>query len=97
MKHPNDPGTIEMKLPAKRGRPTILASALTPAERARRYRNKKADRFGMAFSEPELCDTGLLCQALAWLAANPSQVSAKTSRVLSHLISSVLASRFPKP
>ena len=44
MKQPNDDKTIELTIDAKRGRGRpSLANALTPAERAKRYRaNRKA-------------------------------------------------------
>ncbi|MBX9403199.1 hypothetical protein K4L06_17960 [Lysobacter sp. BMK333-48F3] len=97
MKHADDPGTLELDLPKKRGRPTLYTSALTPAERARRYRRRKADRFDAAWSDPAGAETGILCQALAWLAANPDAVSERTAQQLGWKIAKELARRFPSP
>lgn len=89
MKHAKDPGTVEMKLPAKRGRPTIYSSALSPAERARRYRQNKPQRFGKAFTDPGATDTATLIQALAWVNANGTVTSPLEVRL--GLISEVAA------
>lgn len=38
MRDEKDPGTLEMDLPKKRGRPSKRGYTMTPAERARTYR-----------------------------------------------------------
>lgn len=38
-----DPGTIEMQLPKRRGRPALNGVAMSDAERAKAYRTRKKD------------------------------------------------------
>ncbi|MGJ7901008.1 hypothetical protein [Lysobacter sp. 1R34A] len=97
MKHAKDPGTIELPLPKKKGRPPIYSSALSPAERARRYRRNKVERFGQAFEQPASAETPVLCQALAWLDSNADAVSSVTREILMSDIAAELATRYHKP
>lgn len=41
MRDEKDPGTLEMQLPRKQGRPPKYGEAMTAAERARDYRRKR--------------------------------------------------------
>jgi len=60
MRDHKDPGTIEMHIPKKRGRPPINGEAMTPAEKQRRYRAERA-RASSAMGRPkEHTDTVLL-------------------------------------
>lgn len=42
MRDDKDPGTIELHIPRKRGRPPLNTEAMTPAEKQRRYRAQRA-------------------------------------------------------
>lgn len=42
MRDEKDPGTIELALTKKRGRPSLYGEAMTPGERAKRYRVMQA-------------------------------------------------------
>lgn len=60
------PETVETEAPRKRGRPRIYKEPLSQAERARRYRTKRANDF----SPPaEMRDSGLI-DALRWCINN---------------------------
>lgn len=61
MRDAKDPGTIEMRFPSKVGRPSLFGRPLTAAERARRYRARKAERMHMARRVPaRASEVGLL-------------------------------------
>ncbi|WP_139369838.1 hypothetical protein [Xanthomonas axonopodis] len=45
MRDEKDPGTFEMQLPRKKGRPSKYGVAMTPAERARHYRRNRRLEF----------------------------------------------------
>jgi hypothetical protein len=61
MRDAKDPGTLELRFRARAGRPSLFGRPLTPAERARRYRQRRADRMRMARRAPEKAsDVGLL-------------------------------------
>lgn len=96
MKHRNDPGTAELPLPAKRGRSTIYSSALTPAERAKRYRRNVAERVSTVITNPQDHSVSSLCQALAKLENNP-HVDPKVLAWAGHFIVTELGKRFPMP
>lgn len=97
MKHANDPGTIEMfDAPKRRGRPPQGKQALTPAERAKRYRRKVQDRAHLAISNPAELATGVLCDALARLATNDF-LDEETRAFACGRISAELSKRFPEP
>lgn len=94
MKHANDPGTIEMfEMPKRRGRPLQGKVALTPAERAARYRRRKAD------SRWDFVDTGYnnasvaeLCTALMVCARHPGEADRLAAEIVQEL-----SRRFPQP
>ncbi len=44
MRDEKDPGTLELALPRKRGRPPTFGYAMTDAQRAARYRARRADQ-----------------------------------------------------
>ncbi len=91
MKHVNDPGTLELQFPKKRGRPTLYASALTPAERARRYRRRRFQRMEEALSDLQRAP---LKSLLEWLAMAERHGHAPH---LGWEVAAEVARRFPKP
>ncbi|UNU12602.1 hypothetical protein [Xanthomonas translucens] len=55
MRDEKDPGTLEMPLPRKRGRPIKYDRAMTPAERAAMYRiNRKTLAYKVSVDDAEL-------------------------------------------
>ncbi len=48
MRDEQDPGTLELTLPRKRGRPPTFGYAMTDAQRAARYRARRAGQAGHA-------------------------------------------------
>lgn len=60
MRDDKDPGTIELHIPKKRGRPPINGEAMTPAEKQRRYRAERARASNATGQLEELSDTVLL-------------------------------------
>ncbi|MEI2429951.1 hypothetical protein RDV84_19270 [Lysobacter yananisis] len=95
MKHANDPGTIEMfDAPKRRGRPPQGKQALTPAERARRYRRKRVDRFGDVLERPEEATVQAICMALADLSRHAKDDPAS---ILGYKLVAELSRRFPDP
>ena len=48
MRDEQDPGTLELTLPRKRGRPPTFGYAMTDAKRAARYRARRAGQAGHA-------------------------------------------------
>lgn len=48
MRDEQDPGTLELMLPRKRGRPPKFGYAMTDAQRAARYRARRAGQAGHA-------------------------------------------------
>jgi hypothetical protein len=94
MKHKKDPGTIEMPLKPKRGRPTIYASALSDAERARRYRNARHDRMMASLSDLAGSSISKLCEYLVYIDINADP---GTCLHLKHEIAAEIFRRCPKP
>lgn len=88
MRDARDPGTVEMRFSRRAGRPSLFGRPLTPAERARRYRQRKADRMRLARRVPEKAtDAGLLD------ALRGSMALGRASHI--HRILGAIAERYP--
>jgi hypothetical protein len=88
MRDARDPGTVEMRFSRRAGRPSLFGRPLTPAERARRYRQRKADRMRMARRAPDKAsDVGLLD------ALRGSMALGRAQHV--HRILNAIAERYP--
>ncbi|MBB4124865.1 hypothetical protein GGR77_000136 [Xanthomonas translucens] len=66
MRDEKDPGTLEMPLKRRRGRPPVGKVAMTPAERARRYRVRRRDSLTQLGHE-KLSDASLIEQISRWV------------------------------
>lgn len=53
MRDEKDPGTVEMQLPRKQGRPPKYGEAMSAAERARDYRRKRKQDAMAYIGQPE--------------------------------------------
>jgi hypothetical protein len=88
MRDAKDPGTLELRFRARAGRPSLFGRPLTPAERARRYRLRRADRMRMARRAPEKAtDVGLLDELRG------SMASGRIRNI--HRIIKEIAARYP--
>lgn len=88
MRDAKDPGTLELRFRARAGRPSLFGRPLTPAERARRYRQRRADRMRMARRAPEKAtDVGLLDELRG------SMASGRVRNI--HRIIREIAARYP--
>jgi len=88
MRDAKDPGTLELRFRARAGRPSLFGRPLTPAERARRYRQRRADRIRLARRAPgKATDAGLLDELRGSMAAGRARNI--------HRILSEIAARYP--
>lgn len=91
MKHANDPGTIEMfDAPKRRGRPPQGKQAMTPAERAKRYRDRKQSNWWAILDR---LDEANLSDILATL----SYAGREDMPATAYACALEIARRFPKP
>lgn len=88
MRDAKDPGTLELRFRARAGRPSLFGRPLTPAERARRYRQRRVDRIRLARRSPEKAtDVGLLDELRGSMALGRARQI--------HRILSAIAERYP--
>lgn len=88
MRDTKDPGTLEIRFPVRAGRPALFGQPMTPAERARRYRARRAERRRVARRTPQ-CATvvGLLDELRGCMAVGSAR---NVHRILAEI-----ATRYP--
>lgn len=89
MRDEKDPGTIEMRLPGRRGRKPVKGHAMSSAERSRRYRQRRGERQNMAIEAPGNASNAALLEELK------SSMAAGAGDAV-HRVLRELGKRFPK-
>jgi hypothetical protein len=89
MRDEKDPGTIEMRLPGRKGRPALNGHAMSDAERSRRYRERRHDRMRVAVRTPEQASNAALLEELRAAMADGSGYGV-------HNVLREIAKRFPE-
>jgi hypothetical protein len=86
MRDEEDPGTLELMLPRKRGRPPTFGYAMTDAQRAARYRARRAGQADHA--DVRTCSDMVLLDKIR------AAISAKDAELTGFLVH-VLWQRYP--
>jgi len=94
MRDERDPGTIELRYSSRTGRRAIHGTAMTGAERARRYRERKFTKIVEARRDPAQASNATLLNGLRDAMAL-TDAGAGSANALVHQILAEFAKRYP--